>query len=173
MGKESMKILQKLFVSIIAVIFAQNIHGYSYGVDSYFNEPRYLKLHFRTCRDSNPIYVPAYAKGMPLEYSGGGAGCCIKGIEMLDKDKKSIDFLRVGINKISVFEDGEILPWHSNTAWNDILCGNRNFVIDKHGRLGIWGSCDPIDNIPGWACVDISQSTEHAVGKRATKLRAR
>lgn len=157
-----MKIL-KLFGLIAVFLQISNLNAYSYGVDSYFKDPIYLKLHFRSSSDSNPIYVPAGARGQSLvSYKGKS---CITAVEMLDKDQKSIDVLRVGKNKISRFLNNEIFPYHSETAWNDILCGNRNFVIDKHGRLGIWGGCHPIDKIPGWACVDISNNTANVLGK--------
>lgn len=167
-----MKLL-KLFAFV--ALFAQQIHSYSYGVDSYYHEDRYIKLIFRTCADSYMIRVPANAREMSLlRYPIGHhkAGCCFHTVEFFDKNKKQIDYLPINKNNeiAGVIrytdENVEIQPSHSTSpALSDILCTDRNFVIDSKGRLGIWESCTKGDS-KYIGCVRISQQTANAIRGR-------
>lgn len=139
-------------------VFAQtmNVYGYAYGIDSYYHEPRWVKLIFASCKDESPVYVPANARRMSIGSFKGG--CCLKAIEMADKDQKWLDTLTENAH-LSKFAHNQILPWHGKTHAGLFTCGNLNFVIDRHGRLGRWAS----NTCPN--CVRISSRTAGVVGK--------
>lgn len=131
-----MKIV-RLFISIFVVVAVQNIGAYSYGIDSYYHKPRWVKLHFRACSASYPMYVPANRKGVSL---GSAGGCCITKIELLDENQKPITDPRFNqIPQVISMKDGYIDRAETGKhSYQDIACLNRNFVIDKAGRVGMW-----------------------------------
>lgn len=96
-------------------LFAQQASAYSYGVDSSFNEPRYIKLFFnrdRSCADSRQILVPANAKHMPL-FSHAKSDCKLSAVELFDKNLRLL----------------------SKQDYAPALEGNKIFIIDSNGKL--------------------------------------